>query len=204
MIFTEHTTWDILTLTMLSYNEILPRKYIVLENEPYEVLTSSTAKKNRQKQVNQTKLRNLLTGRVIEQAFHQSDKVKEADINKRTIKYLYSAKGEFWFSNPQDPKDRFKLSEEIIGESAPFLKENTEVVGLTFNDDIIAVSLPIKIELRVTEAPPGIKGNTAQGGSKQVVLETGMTLSTPLFINEGDIILINTETKEYVERVEKK
>lgn len=189
---------------MLSYNEILPRKYIVLENEPYEVLASSTAKKNRQKPVNQAKLKNLLNGRIIEQAFHQSDKVKEADIGKRTIKYLYNNQNRFWFCDPQNPKDRFELSKEIIKESAPFLKENSEITGLTFNDDIIDISLPIKIELKVTEAPPGIKGNTAQGGSKQVVLETGMTLSTPLFIKEGDIIRINTETGQYVERVEKK
>lgn len=188
---------------MLTYNEILPRKYIVLENEPYEVLTSSTAKKNRQKPVNQTKLKNLINGRVIEKAFHQSDKLEEADINKRTIKYLYNNRGEFWFSDPQNPKDRFQISEAVIGEHTPFLRENSKVVGLTFNDDIIGISLPIKIELKVTEAPPGIKGNTAQGGTKVVTLETGSTVLTPLFINEGDIIRINTETGEYVERVEK-
>jgi len=189
---------------MLNYNEILPRKYIVLENEPYEVLSSNTAKKDRQKPVNKTKLKNLLNGRVVEQAFHQSDKVQEADINKRAVKYLYSNKGEFWFSNPENPQDRFKLTEEVIGESALFMKENSELTGLTFNDSIIGISLPIKMEFKVEEAPPGIKGNTAQGGSKVVTLETGKTVSTPLFINEGDIVRINTETGEYVERVEKK
>lgn len=189
---------------MLNYNEIRPRKYIVLENEPYEVLTSSTAKKNRQKPVNQTKLRNLITGRVIEKAFHQSDKVQEADINKRAIKYLYNNKEEFWFCNPQNPKDRFNLSRDIIKNNASFLKENSEITGFTFNNNIIGISLPIKIELKVIEAPPGIKGNTAQGGTKQIVLETGAIVSSPLFINEGDIIRINTETGEYVERVEKK
>lgn len=193
-----------MSFTMLNYNEILPRKYIVFENEPYEVMSSNTAKKNRQKPVNQTKLKNLLNGRVVEVAFHQSDKVNEADISKRTIKYLYNNKGEFWFSDPKNPQDRFQLSEETIGETAKFIKENGEVTGLTFNNDIIGITLPIKMEFRVTEAPPGIKGNTAQGGSKVVALETGATVSTPLFINEGDIIRINTETGEYVERVEKK
>ncbi len=189
---------------MLSYNEILPRKYIALENEPYEVMSSNTAKKNRQKPVNQTKLKNLINGRVVEQAFHQSDKVQEADISKKTIKYLYENKGELWFSDPQNPKDRFQLSKETVGSSSEYIKENSEVTGLTFNDDIIGISLPIKIELEVAEAPPGIRGNTAQGGSKVIVLETGTTVSTPFFINEGDIIRINTETGEYVERVEKK
>jgi len=189
---------------MLNYNEIVQRKYIVFENEPYEVITSNTAKKNRQKPVNQTKLKNLINGRVVEQAFHQSDKVQEADISKRTIKYLYSNKGEFWFCDPENLQDRFQLSEEVIGENAKFIKENGEITGLTFNGDIIGITLPIKIELKVTEAPPGIKGNTAQGGSKVVTLETGTTISTPLFINEGDTIRVNTETEEYVERVDKK
>jgi elongation factor P len=189
---------------MLNYNEILPRKYIVFENEPYEVMSSNTAKKDRQKPVNKTKLKNLINGRVIEKGFHQSDKLEEANISKRTIKYLYGNKGEFWFSDPNNPQDRFKLNEETIKENIPFLKEGSEITGLTFNDDIIGISLPIKMEFEVAEAPPGIKGNTAQGGSKVVTLETGASVSTPLFINEGDIIRINTETKEYVERVEKK
>jgi len=189
---------------MLSYNEILPRKYIVLENEPYEVLSSNTAKKNRQKPVNQTKLKNMMNGRVVEIAFHQSDKVDEADISKRIIKYLYNSKGEYWFCDPENLQDRFKLSEGVIGENARFIKENGELTGLTFNDSIIGITLPIKMEFEVTEAPPGIKGNTAQGGTKVVTLETGATVSTPLFINEGDIIRINTETGEYAERVEKK
>ena len=189
---------------MLNYNEILPRKYIVLENEPYEVLSSSTAKKNRQKPVNQTKLKNLINGHVIERAFHQSDKVEEARINKRVIKYLYSNRGESWFCDPKNPKDRFSLTKEVIRGNSLFMKENSEIIGLTFNNSIIGISLPIKIELEVTEAPPGIKGNTAQGGVKQVTLETGAIISTPLFIAEGDIVRINTETGKYTERVEKK
>ncbi|NQV93196.1 elongation factor P [Candidatus Kaiserbacteria bacterium] len=189
---------------MLNYNEILPRKFIVFENEPYEVMSSNTAKKDRQKPVNKTKLKNLLNGRVVEMAFHQSDKVDEADISKRIIKYLYSNKGEFWFSDPKNPQNRFQLEEDVIGDNALFLKENNELVGLAFNDDIIGISLPVKMDFRVTEAPPGIKGNTAQGGTKVITLETGATVSTPLFINEGDIVRINTETNEYVERVEKK
>lgn len=189
---------------MLNYNEILPRKYIVFEDEPYEVMSSNTAKKNRQKPVNQAKLKNLLNGRVIEIAFHQSDKVEEADISKRTIKYLYSNKGEYWFADPKNSQNRFNLEEEVVGEIAHFMKENSELTGLTFNDAIIGISLPVKMDFEVTEAPPGIKGNTAQGGTKVITLETGATVSTPLFINEGDIIRINTETGEYVERVEKR
>jgi elongation factor P len=146
----------------------------------------------------------MISGRVVEQAFHQSDKVDEADINKKLIKYLYNNKGEFWFSDIDNLKDRFALSEEIVGDNHMFIKENGEVTALTFNDEIIGISIPVKIDLKVKEAPPGVRGNTAQGGTKQVVLETGATVYAPLFINEGDIIRINTETCEYVERVEKK
>ncbi len=195
---------DTMCLVMLNYNEITPKKYIVFEGEPYEVISSSTAKKNRQKPVNQTKLRNLITGRVVEQAFHQSDKVEEADIQKRSVKYLYHNKGEYWFCDPNDPSDRFQLPAELVGEYERFMKENTEIDGLTFNDEIIGITIPIKMNFTVTEAAPAVRGNTAQGATKTVVIETGTEITTPLFVNEGDIIRINTETGEYVERVEKK
>lgn len=188
---------------MLNYNEITQKKYIVFEGEPYEVLASSTAKKNRQKPVNQTKLKNLISGRVVDQAFHQSDKVEEADLKKRAIKYLYTNKGEFWFSDPNDPKDRFMLPEELIGDRMKFMKENGEVEGLVFEDEIIGITIPIKMNFTVTEAAPAVRGNTAQGATKTVVIETGTQITTPLFINEGDVISINTETGEYVARVEK-
>jgi len=185
---------------MLSYNEISPKKTIIIDGEPYEVISSQTVKKQRQKPTNQTKLRNLLTGSVTERAFRQSDKVKEAEIEKREIKYIYNNREEFWFSDPDNPKDRFPLKESIIGERAKFLKQDTLVEAKFFNENIIGVVLPIKVDLVVTEAPPATKGNTAQSGNKQVVLETGATVTTPLFIEVGDSIRINTETGEYVER----
>jgi len=190
-------------MAVIDYINIKPKKVIILEGEPYVVLTSHTMKKNRQKPSNQTKLRNLITGATIEKAFHQSDKVEEADIGNREIKYLYNNKGEWWFSAPDNPKDRFTLSEETMGESAKFLKENTNVKALTFNNEIIGIELPAKIDLKVIEAPPSIKGNTSSGGSKPVVVETGASVETPLFIGIGDIIKVNTETGAYSERVEK-
>ncbi|MBI2618335.1 elongation factor P [Candidatus Kaiserbacteria bacterium] len=189
---------------MLSYNEITQRKYIILDNEPYEVLSSWVFRKQQRKPVNQTKLRSLKTGSTLEHTFHQNDKVREADISTRPVKYLYRNKGEFWFCDPYNPKDRFKLPSEMIGATQKFMKENSEIESLVFNNEIIGISLPVKIDLKVTEAPPSMKGNTAQGGVKQVMLETGATVTTPLFINEGDVIRVNTETGEYVERTEKK
>ncbi len=193
-----------LYLTMLNYNEITQRKYIDLDGEPYEVITSQVSRKQANKPVNKTKIKSLISGRVIEKVFHVSDKAKEADIGTRTIKYLYNNRGEYWFSDPENPKDRFKLDENVLENNARYLKENASVDALVFNDQIMNIKIPIKMDFTIKEAAPAVKGNTATGATKQVTLETGMTVNTPLFINEGDIIRINTETGEYTERVEKK
>lgn len=191
-------------MSVLAYNEILPKKIILYEGSPFEVLTSHVFRKQQRKPVNQTKLRNLKTGKVTEVSFHQSETVEEADIQYETITYLYHNRGEFWFCEEGNPRNRFQLSEEQIGEQGRFLKENARVEVMRFEDEVIGVHLPIKLDLKVKEAPPAVKGNTVQGGTKQVVLETGATINAPMFINEGDILRINTETGEYVERVEKK
>lgn len=188
---------------MLDYNNIKPKKFIVLDNEPYEVISSDIKKKNRQKPANQTKLKNLISGSVVEKAFHQSDKVEEADIDTKDIKYLYSNRGEWWFCDIDNPKNRFTLPEVQLGNSVNYLKENTEIEALTFNDEVIGIKLPAKIDVKVVEAPPTIKGNTSSSGNKKVIIETGATVDTPLFIEEGDIIRVNTETGNYSERVEK-
>jgi elongation factor P len=188
---------------MLDYINIKPKKIIVFEGDPYEVLTSHTMKKNRQKPSNQTKLRNLKTGAVVEKAFHQSDKVMEAEIENKNIKYLYSNKGEWWFCAENDPSDRFTMSETQLGDNAQYLKENEIIEAMEYDEEIIGIKLPAKINVRVVEAPPSIKGNTSSGGSKPVVVETGATVDTPLFIEAGDIIRINTETGLYSERIEK-
>lgn len=188
---------------MLSYNEVKPKTFIVLDGEPYEVLTSSIVKKQRQKPVNQTKLRHMVSGNITERAFHQSDKINVADINNKKILYLYNNREEFWFSEIDNPKERFNLKSDVVGTAGKFLKEKTSVEALMFDGNIIGITIPIKIELKVTDAPPAVRGNTAQGGTKQITLENGMSINTPLFINEGDTVCINTETGEYVERVEK-
>ncbi|MCI0542209.1 elongation factor P [bacterium] len=189
---------------MLDYSEIKPKKIILLDGEPYVVLDSHVFRMQQRKPVNQTKLRHLITGKVTERSFHQSESVHEADISTRKVKFLYNHRGEFMFCEEKDPSKRFPLSEDLLGNGAKFLKSNTLVDAVEFDEKIIGINLPIKMELKVTEAPPGIKGDTAQGGTKQVVLETGATLNAPLFINEGDVIRINTESGEYVERVDKK
>lgn len=186
---------------MLEYNEVTVHKYIIFENEPWEVIGSHVFRKQQRKPVNATKLRNLITGRITEVSFHVSDKVEEADIDKKEVKYLYTTKGEFWFCEANDPSQRFKLPEEMIGSAAKFLKPNIVVDAMLFDEKIIGLKLPIKMELKVVEAHETTKGNTAQGATKAVVLETGAELQVPMFIKEGDVVRVNTETGEYTDRV---
>ncbi len=190
-------------MAILSYNEILPKTVIEYNGEPFEVLSSRVFRMQQRKPVNQTKLRNLISGKVLEISFHQSETVPEADIATMQALYLYTNRGESWFSEVGNPKNRFAFSEDSVSEKVMWLKQNTEVEILTYKEKPVTIKIPIKVELRVKEAPPAVKGDTATGGNKQVVLETGATILTPLFINEGDILKINTETGEYVERAEK-
>ena len=186
---------------MLEYNEIVERKFIILDGAPYEVVSSHVFRKQQRKPVNATKLRNLLTGKITERSFHQSEKVEEAEIISREIKYLYANKGEYWFSEINDPSKRFRLETDMVGAQGKFLKQNSVVKVLVFNENIIGLKLPIKVELKVIEAPPSVKGDTVTGGTKQITLETGAVINAPLFVNEGDVIRVNTETEEYGERV---
>ncbi len=188
-------------MAILSYSEITEHKVIILDGTPYEVLTSHVFRKQQRKPVNATKLKNFLTGKVTEHSFHVSDKVEEAEIESKDVKYLYNNRGEWWFADPKDPSKRFKIEEDIIGEAGRFLKDNTTVGAVLFDEKIIGVKLPIKVDLKVTEAPPAVRGDTAKGGNKVITLETGATINAPLFVNEGDIVRVNTETGQYTDRV---
>jgi elongation factor P len=187
-------------MAILEYNAITKGKYIEFEGEPYEILDSHVFRKQMRKPVNQVKMRHLISGKVTEYSFHAAEKSEEAEIDSRKVKYLYANKGEFWFCEENEPAKRFSLKEELVGPQGPYLKPNSIVEILTFHDRLVGVKMPIKVELKVKTAPPGIKGDTRQGGNKQIILETGAAINAPLFINEGDTIIVNTETGEYVSR----
>lgn len=192
-------------MAMLEYNEVVERKYIILDGAPYEVLTSHVFRKQQRKPVNATKLKNLFSGKVTEYSFHQSEKIPEAEIENREVKYLYNnpQKGEYWFCVADDPSKRFSVTGDMIGPQAKFLKPNSVVTQLLFDEKPMGFTLPITVDLKVTEAPPNVKGDSATSGGKVVTLETGATITAPLFVNAGEIIRINTETGEYRERVGK-
>ena len=192
-------------MAMLEYNEIRERKIILWEGEPYEVITSHVFRKQQRKPVNATKIKNLITGRVAEISFGSSEKVHEADMINRPAIFLYKAKGEVWMCDVKDRSKRFSLKEDIVGDKLKYIKDNAEVeLNIFTNDDdeeqVIGIKVPIKVELEITEAPPVIKGASANTGNKVVTLENGATINAPLFVEAGDRIRINTDTGEYVER----
>lgn len=185
---------------MLTINDLKIGTYFIYKNEPYEVLKARHLKMQQRKPVVQTRIKNLITGRVLEQNFHPNEKFEEAEINKIEIKYLYNHRDEYWFHYKNDPSKRFNLKKNQLSGQEKFLKPNLIIDALEFNDKIINILLPSKINLKVIETPPGIKGDTATGGTKMAILETGAKINVPLFINTGDIIRVNTKTGEYVEK----
>ena len=188
-------------MAVLAYNEITVKRIINYNDEPYEVLSSWVFRKQQRKPVNQVKMRSLKTGSMAEVTFHQNDKVDEAEVETKPMQFIYSRRNEWVFCPPGKPGERTNIPADAVGDAGRFLKEGTEVDSVWFDDELIQVRVPIKMELKVTDAPPSIKGNTAQGGNKVVTLETGATVNTPMFINVGDTIRVNTESGAYVERV---
>ena len=190
-------------MSVLSYNEIALKKVIIWDNEPFIVLASHVFRKQKRKPVNVTKLKSLVSGRVVEQTFHSNETADEAEIDTRAVEYVYESKGEYWFIVPGKPSERFALAHDVVGDEIRFLRPKTVIDALVFNDNIISVKIPIKVELRIKETAPAVKGNTSGNALKEAILETGAKIMVPLFINEGDAIRINTELGEYTERAEK-
>ncbi len=186
---------------MISYSELKKGVRIILDKQPYEILEASPMKKAQRRPVVQSKLKNLVTGSVVNKNFHQGESFKEADLSEFSVKFLYSNRERYFFCEEKNPSKRFDLGSEQLRVQAKYLKPNQIVKAMVFNEKVINISLPIKVQLKVIEAPPGIKGDRAQGGTKTVVLETGAKIAVPLFIKSGDTIEINTESDEYVKRV---
>ena len=185
----------------LAYTDLTKGILFIMDGAPYEVLESHFLRMQQRKAVVQTRIKNLVTGKIVDRNFQPSDSFEEAEIEKKPAMFIYANRGEYWFHDEGNPKDRFSLAAEAVGEQGQFLKPNTKVAMFTFQGAVIKVDIPIKMEFKVTEAPPAIRGNTAQGGSKQVTIEGGAKINVPLFVNEGEVIRVNTQTGEYVERV---
>src|SRR6185503_3722427 len=193
-------------MSKLEYNEIREKKIIIYDGEPCEVIESHVARTQQRKPQNQVNLKTLISGKTLNATFHVSESAEEADVMKRDISLLYPHKDEYWFCEPNDKSKRFKLDKALIGVAERFLKQNSNVSALVWTDEdneekIIKIALPIKMNFKVKEAPPAVRGDTSKGGMKIITLENGATLNAPMFIADGDVVNINTETGEYVERV---
>lgn len=187
---------------MLSHTDLKKGVRIILEGQPYEVLEANAMKKAQRRPIIQSKIKNMITGNVFERNFQQGEVFEEAELLKLKAKFLYFHRERYFFCEEQNPGKRFDLGPEQVGPQVKFLKQNQIAEALVFDEKIINISLPIKVQLKVTEAPPGVQGDRAQGGTKTVTLETGAQVNVPLFVKEGDIIEVNTETGEYTRRAE--
>lgn len=192
----------ILKKVMVSYSELKRGTRILYKNQPHEIIEASSVFKGRGHSTLQVKLKNLITGSIISESFHPSDNFEQVDIIKLTAKFLYSHRYKYVFCK-DNSSDRFELKKDQLGSIAKFLKPNQKVEVIIFNNEIVNISLPVKITLKVEQAPPGVKGDRAQSGNKLVTLETEAEINVPLFVEQGDIIEINTETGEYVRRIAK-
>jgi len=186
---------------MLSYSELQKGKIIIVNEQPYEIIEAQSIFKGRGHSNLQTKLKNLTNSNVIAKTIQPSEKFEEAEIEKQEARFIYENKGKYIFSGKNNPSKRFELEENQIGTPAKYLKTNEIVTTILFNDKIINVKLPIKVQLQVKEVTPGVKGDRASSGTKTVTLENNTTINTPLFVKEDDIIEINTERGEYVKRI---
>jgi len=184
---------------MLSLSEIKIGALLKIADEPYAVIKADHHKMGRGGAVLKTKLKNLLNGNVIEKTFQGNDKAEEAETETSKANYLYKTETEACLMN-NESFEQFSLPLEQVGDKMNFLKEGTDVDVLYFQGNPVSLKLPIKISLKVTSSPPGVKGNSAGNVTKTVELETGTQINAPMFINEGDTVIINTDTGEYVSR----
>lgn len=173
---------------------------IIVDTEPYLIVENSFMKTAQRKPVMRTKLKNLINGKTLEKTFKQGEKVDEADLAKKKANYTHKEGGNFNFMDNESFEQFFLNAEQVVGKGE-YLKEGIDVDILYFNGAPVSISLPQKIQYKVAEAPDAVKGNSAGGNvTKEIVLENGLKIRAPMFIKEGEEILVNTDDGEYVGR----
>lgn len=186
---------------MASYstNEFKSGLKIMMDGAPSSIVENEFVKPGKGQAFNRVKIRNLLTGRVVEKTFKSGESVEAADVMERDMQYLYSD-GEQWHFMDPDSYEQYAADEKAVGDTAKWLKEEDTCTVTLWNDSPISVTPPNFVILPITETDPGVKGDTAQGGSKPATLSTGAVVRVPLFVDEGESIKIDTRTGEYVSR----
>jgi len=173
---------------------------LLIDGQPYVVIERQFVKPGKGAAFTRTKMKNLLTGRNIENNIRSGEKIELADVEEKQMSYLYKEGGDFVFMDQQS-YEQINILGDLVGDDWRWLKDNMIVHVLFWNGRAIGVTLPNFVELRVTASEPGVKGDTSGGATKPATLETGSTINVPLFINEGDLLRIDTRSGEYCERV---
>ena len=173
---------------------------ILFNNEPWLILDYESVKPGKGGTYMKTKMKNLITGRVLEETFRSGEKLAEADLENINMQFLYAADGLYHFMNQAD-YEQVAFNDDQITTAKKYLKEETIYTVMMFEGKPIAVEPPMFMELEIVETVPGVRGDTAQGGNKPAKLETGLTVQVPLFLNEGDKIKVDTRDNKYIERV---
>lgn len=186
---------------MASYttSEIRSGMKLLLESEPYSVIDNEFVKPGKGQAFNRIKVRNLKTGRTIERTFRSGESLEAADVVDVEMQYLYQ-EGEFWIFMVPENFEQYTAGKAAVAENAQWLKDGIICIVTLWNGEPLAVTPPAHIELKVIETDPGLRGDTATGGQKPAKLETGAVVRVPLFINEGEVLRIDTRTGEYVSR----
>lgn len=187
---------------MFSISDIKIGKIILHNSEPFVVVKADHHKMGRGGAVLKCKLKNLISGNALEKTFQGNDKAEPADVQRKKANYMYKDDQDAHLMD-NESFEQFTVELASVGDKQRFLKDDTEVDVLYFNGDPVSIDLPIKMQFRVTSAPPGVKGNSAGNVTKQIELETGATIGAPLFIEMDEEIIVNTDTGEYVERANK-
>jgi elongation factor P len=189
--------------TMYETSDIRKGLKITIDGQPYTVIDFQFVKPGKGTAFTRTRIKNMITGSVLDKTYKTGEKLEPANIEARTMQYLYQ-EGDHYVFMDNENYEQIHLSEEQLGNAKDYLLPNTNLTVLIYNERPIGVDLPNFVELEVTHAEPGMKGDTASNATKEVTLSTGAKVQVPLFINAGDILKIDTRTGDYVERVGKR
>ena len=184
---------------MISTSDFRKGVKIEYKGAPHEIVDYQHHKMGRGGAIIRTKLKNLITGSIFDDSFKGGEKFSAPNLEERTMQYLY--KDDHYHFMDNESYEQTPLTSEQLGDARKFLKENMEVKILFYSGSPIAVEVPMFVELAIVKTDPGFKGDTASGGSKPALLESGITVKVPFHLNEGDVIKIDTRTSEYIERV---
>lgn len=183
----------------ISLHSLKKGMFVEIDGQPHQVIESHFLRMQQRKPVVQTKIKNLISGKTIEKSFKPSDTIEEVEISKSPAEYFYQTKDEVFF---REGNEKISLAKNEFAEKIPFIAKGIAISLIKFKGGVIGIELPPKVDMKITSAPEAIRGDTAQGkATKTAETETGLQIRVPLFIQTGNVIRVNTETGEYVERV---